>query len=76
MNDNPNPRELKARYKFSCENVKRIVNLVKPYLGLDDTNRGLPCAAELIVYSVLETLAGGHFVRVGGSASGICTTTA
>ena len=76
MDDNPNPREFKVRYRFSRENVKRIVNLVKPYLGLGDTNCGLPCAAEFIVCSALKTLTGGNFFHVGGYASGICTETA
>ena len=72
LNDNPNVREFKARYRFNCENVMKIVELVRPHLHNSNNNRGLPCTIEQIVCSGLEELAGGQFFRVAGYASGIC----
>ena len=71
-----NEREFKARYRFTPENVAKIIDMVKPYLNIGQSNRGLPCTAEQIVCNGLEILAAGQFFRVAGYSSGVCTATA
>lgn len=74
--DIPNPREFKARYRFSKDNVRRLIGMVTPIFNINNSQRGLPCTPEQIVCSALEIMAGGHFFRVNGYGGGLCTTTA
>ena len=68
--------ELFFRFRFDRPNLHKVLELVKPFLDLGDSNRGLPISAELIVCSALEMMAGGHFYRVGGYTSGTALSTA
>ncbi|XP_023336552.1 uncharacterized protein LOC111707651 [Eurytemora carolleeae] len=74
--DIQNEREFKARFRFDRPNLHKVVELVKPFLDLGDSNRGLPISAELIVCSALEMMAGGHFYWVGGYTCGTALSTA
>ena len=64
------------RFRFDRQNLHKVVELVKPYLDLSDSNRGMPISAELLVCSALEMMAGGYFFHVGGYSSGVAKSTA
>ena len=68
--------ELFFRFRFDRPNLLKVVELVKPFLDLGDSNRGLPVSAKLIVCSALEMMAWGHFYWVGGYTSGTALSTA
>ena len=69
-------RQFKARYRFNKVSCAQLTNLVQPFFDINRNNHGLPCNPQQIVCSGLELMAGGHFFRVNGYASGISTTTA
>ena len=76
IEDTPNPRTFKSRYRFDRDNVMRILDLVEPIFYINRNRRGNPCSPLQIVCSALEILGGGHFFRVNGYAGGIGGTTA
>ena len=63
-------REFKARYRFSKDGVRKLTDILRPYLNADaENNRGLPFSPEQIVTSGLDILGSGHFQRVEGVCS-------
>ena len=70
----------KSRFRFSKNGVRRLVDLVRPNLNLNEDNpnarRGQPFSAEQIVCSALNIMGGGHFQRVQGDCTGSVPSTA
>ena len=63
-------REFKARYRFSKDGVRKLTDILRPYLNADAENmRGLPFSPEQIVTSGLDILGSGLFQRVEGVCS-------
>ena len=63
-------REFKARYRFSKDGVRKLTDILRPYLNADAENmRGLPFSPEQIVTSGFDILGSGLFQRVEGVCS-------
>ena len=64
----------KSRFRFYKIRVRRLVDLVRPNLNLNDDNpnvrRGKPFSAEQIVCAALNIMGGGHFWRRQGRLQG------
>ena len=67
--------EFKVRFRFSKENVRRIIEMVRGSLERG-MNRGCPFSPEQTVCLALEIFGGGHFQRTEGDLTGCTKSTA
>ena len=68
-------REFRGRYRFTKENVQKLINILTPHLLTEEQkskhdNKGLPFSVAQIVCCGLDYLAGGYFQRVAGVCNG------